>query len=143
MKPSSYVTALWPRTAAERQRRAAVFLQLLRTYDGRSIFYLLERTYLKPIGATDSSCHLTTIAEGWLSRTGDTQEFRVLEPRGMLSDCDWKLVQSLWPIGTIELDGHTFLIGRLQSYESRQEVVIKLDETPSIIAKGHGQGPGD
>jgi riboflavin synthase alpha subunit len=96
----------------------------------------LERTYPWP---HDDQCYRRTVVEGWI-RGDFTVAREASEHRITLSDCDGKSLEVLKPLGSIALDGSSYLIGTMDGYEFWREVVIELGDTPRVVAEGHGRG---
>jgi hypothetical protein len=117
------------------QERSRVPLSLLRVYsgqseiDGRRIYYFEARKeYRKRAFSSDAGCSNYSVSSGWVIQNQQGQ-LRLIHSLAYLTDCDGKENVTTIPLGTLILDGRTFIIAEELGYESESYVVLELTDS--------------
>lgn len=89
---------------------------------GDSIFYVsAERRYSKP---DHPSCFGSSLLYTWVLGRG--KKLELLDPRFFVTDCDYREVRWLDPLGVLEVGGRTFVLVEEYGWEQTERYVLEL-----------------
>jgi hypothetical protein len=127
----------------ERNKTEIILGTVYRTYlakNGQYIYYLeAKREYKKPETFDDRECSGITFFKGFLKK--ENGNFSFLDRDLVITDCDWKYVNTVIPFGIVEVDNKNVIVVQKNYYEAESYHVLELGSSNlREIISLHGGG---